>query len=298
MESVAHSNLNTVKGKFMQYKDSKGYVADICIATSWESVYWAKQLEGYKVYFVQDYEPYFFKLNERYILAKKTYELGFHIISLGKWNLKQISRECSVNSEMDYIRFPYEPAEYMLSERDYTGYKDKKSFSIAVYTKEEGKRIPNLLQGILSKTKEAIQKHGIELNIVFFGLKKQHKVVVGKNVGKLTKNELIELYKRSDFGLVASMTNISLVPYEMIATGLPVIEFSEGSYTEFLPNDSAILIDYNFITLVEKLLEYISQPNKIKAMVSKGLVSISKLSWENTGTEFLDILTRKVNSEE
>jgi len=69
-------------GFFSIEKSSSGY--DIIIATSWQSVYYVRNFSGYKAYFVQDFEPYFFKLNERYLLAKKTYELGLHIISLGK----------------------------------------------------------------------------------------------------------------------------------------------------------------------------------------------------------------------
>ena len=298
MEKVAKENLPNVKGSFRKYSDSKDYKFDVCIATSWESVYWAKQLDGYKVYFVQDYEPLFFKLNERYLLAKKTYELGFHIISLGKWNVKQIERECLITSPINSVSFPYEPAEYELIKRNYKSYKNKKKFSIAVYTKEEGKRIPNLLQGVLKKASDELLKYGIELDITFFGLKKNHKVSIGVNAGKLTKEELVDLYSKSDFGLVASMTNISLVPYEMIATGLPVIEFIEGSYKEFLPADSAILIDYNYNILVEKLIDVIQHPEKIEYMINSGLETISKLSWSNTGKEFLDLLIKQIRNEE
>ena len=41
--------------------------------------------------------------------------------------------------------------------------------------------------------------------------------------------------------MVASMSNISLVPYEMHASGLPVIEFGDGSYPFFFGQDTAIL---------------------------------------------------------
>ncbi len=298
MREIARDNLALVKGEFLKYKDCKDYLFDVCIATSWESVYWTKQLNGYKVYFVQDYEPYFFKLNERYLLAKKTYELGFHIISLGQWNVKQIKRECTLSSQIDFVNFPYEPSEYGWHERDYSKYKDKKCIKLAVYTKEEGKRIPNLLQGILYKTKKELEYKGIILDISFFGLRSNSRVSIGKNLGKLSKDELINLYKDSDFGVVASMTNISLVPYEMMATGLPIIELAEGSFSEFLPTNSAILIDYNYLTLVSKLEEAISQPELIENMTKQGIEAISKLSWNKTGEEFLEILKSVVDSED
>lgn len=39
-----------------------------------------------------------------------------------------------------------------------------------------------------------------------------------------------------------SYTNISLVPYEMMATGLPLVELKEGTFTEFMPERSAVLL--------------------------------------------------------
>ena len=56
----------------------------------WDSSYIVKKLPGYKMYFVQDYEPYFYPYGEKYILAKKSYELGLHMVTLGPWINKKI----------------------------------------------------------------------------------------------------------------------------------------------------------------------------------------------------------------
>ena len=45
------------------------------------------------MYFVQDYEPYFYMFGEAFIIAQKTYELGFHMISLGAWNKHMVEKE-------------------------------------------------------------------------------------------------------------------------------------------------------------------------------------------------------------
>ena len=44
--------------------------------------------------------------------------------------------------------------------------------------------------------------------------------------------------------MVASLTNISLVPYEMIAAGLPVIEFKDGTFEYFFSKETAISVSY------------------------------------------------------
>lgn len=292
MQEAAKGNLPSVEGKFAKLQDVSPETYDIIIATSWQSVYYARRFEAYKMYFVQDYEPYFFKLNERYLLAKKTYELGLHIVSLGKWNIEQIKRLGSVNVKYktDYIDFPYEPSEYICYERNYDKYIGKKDISIAVYSKEDGKRIPNMLQIILKKATKELQSMGISLEIYFFGFDKKTKIKIGKNLGKLNRKEMIELYKKVDFGMVASMTNISLVPYEMLATGLPIIEFIEGSFTSFFPSGAATLVDFNYKMLCDELVKCITVNNIVKNQIQLAQKYLETLSWEHSCRQFIDIL--------
>lgn len=291
LNSNATFNLSNYKGSIKNYykADKEGY--DVVIATSWESFYRLNKFNAYKMYFVQDFEPYFSRFNEKFLLAKKTYELGAHIVSLGSWNIEMIKKECNTESVLDSVSFPYEPNEYSLSKkRNYLDYTQKKHLKIAVYTKEEGKRIPNILQYILSKTCEELKNRGIELEVLFFGLKDNYSVSVGKNLGKLKRENLAELYRKCDFGMCASMTNISLVPYEMLAMGLPVIEFIDGSYSDFLPSTSATLIDYNYHTLVAKLQNLINEPTLIEEQIVAGRKALEKLSWKKTAAEFNQIL--------
>lgn len=290
MVEISKYNLKDVEGSFRKLSDVINKKFDIIVATSWISVYYSKKLEGYKVYFVQDYEPYFFKLSERYLMAKKTYEQGFHIISLGNWNIEQIKKECLSYSRMDWIDFPYEPKEYENIKRDFSKYRNKRRIKIAVYSKEDGKRIPNLLQGILKKTALELKKDEIELDILFFGFESKYKPQIGKNMGKLNKYEMWKLYKECDFGMVASMTNISLVPYEMISTGLPIIEFKDGSYTYFFEDNTAILIDFNYKTLANKLKYYLSNPERLESIMINSQKQIGNLSWKHSAEQFANII--------
>ena len=102
-------------------------------------------------------------------MAQKSYEIGYHMVSLGKWNKHMIEKECMVNSELDYITFPYEGKEYFAQERNFDSYKDKKEFNFAVYIKDVGKRAPYLIQYLLTKLKSDFSKEGITLNIKYYG---------------------------------------------------------------------------------------------------------------------------------
>ena len=82
----AEINLKEYKGEIIDHSKIFDVKNDIVIATSWDSVYYAKKASGYKMYFVQDYEPFFHMYGEMFLLAQKTYELGLHMVSLGQWN--------------------------------------------------------------------------------------------------------------------------------------------------------------------------------------------------------------------
>lgn len=292
MEEVLKANYSKAKGKCISYDKAKKEKYDIVLATNWISVYWAKLLDGYKAYFVQDYEPYFYMVDEEYELAKETYELGFHIISLGKWNIEQINKNCINKGKQSYIDFPYEPSEYKYEKKEFD--KIKKEIKIAVYTKENGKRMANLMQYMLLNAVREFEARGYCLDVSFFGLKNNYHVIVGRNLGKLNKKQMHQLYMNSDFGFVASMTNISLVPYEMIGTGLPVIEFKSGSYSSFLPEGSAILVDYDYLTLVNEIEKYLKNPKRLEQLTMTGLHAIEHLSWNNSCDQFVKIITNEV----
>jgi hypothetical protein len=290
MEQNAKTDLNDLQGHFITFADAQKRQFDICIATNYKSVYWTKLLKGYKMYFVQDYEPLFYPMNEEYLLAENSYRQGYHIVSLGGWNASQINKFVDANMRVDIIDFPYDHNEYHSIKRSYDNYSNKKKITIAVYIKNEGKRLPIVLQWLMGKLKEELLKSNIEVEVLYFGMVKQYPLKNGVNLGKLSKSELVKLYRKADFGMVASMTNISLVPYEMLACGLPLIEFKQGSYEYFLPKESAILTDFDYKKLAETVIDLKKNPPKIESMVKSGFKAIKQVSWDKTCDQFYEIV--------
>lgn len=296
LENNARVNLSECKGTFLTKDDKLSHEYDVVIATLWESVYYAKQYSGYKMYFVQDYEPYFYAIGEKYFLAKRTYELGFHMVSLGPWNKKEIQKHSTSNNlKIDVIDFPFEPKEYTKCSRNYFKYSDLKRITIVAYIKQEDKRMPTLSQVILYQVKKRFKEIGVEVDLLYYGMDKKIPVKGGTNLGKLAKKELNDLYHKADFGFVASMTNISLVPYEMIATGLPVIEMSEGSFSAFFGEGSAILCDFDPEKLFNEIKDYCEHPDKIIAMQRKAEEYVSQFSWDQTSRQFIKIVSGITN---
>ena len=263
---------------------------DIIVATEWRTVYRIMDFDAYKMYFVQDFEPIFFEMGERYLLSKKTYELGLHIVSLGKWNVDTVVKSCDVKGQIDYIEFPYEKTEYTFVKRNFEKIKEKRKIKVAVYVKEESKRLPVIIPLILDNLKKSLKLKGFELEINYFGNALPICINNGIECGKLSKKQLHELYCECDFGMVASLTNISLVPYEMIAAGLPVIEFKDGTFDYFFSKETAILCDLSYKHLEKEILYYVENPAELEEMTIRANKSILSLSWEKSANQFVEIL--------
>lgn len=295
MKEAAYCNLKDYKGKISNFSTLNSSENDILVATFWESVYYMKDLKGYKIYFIQDYEPYFYTYGDKYLLASKTYELGLHMVSLGKWNVEKIKEQLKNKKyKINSIDFPYEAKEYLSVERNYDEYKSKKELNLCVYIKESEKRIPFIIEKILIKLKEQLKDKGIKLNVTYFGNEKYLKLREGNSLGKISKVELNKLYCKSDFGMCASITNISLVPYEMLATGLPLIEFKEGSFEYFFKEESAILIDFSGKSLENEILKSLSDTTLLKKRAKNAKRILEELSWEKTGKQFIEIIDKNM----
>lgn len=296
MMTNAKINLENFGGKVLNYSDDLNF--DVVVATAWETAYTVKKMYGYKMYFVQDFEPLFCTDGETYALAQKTYDLGLHMVSLGSWNKQMILKNTKETVKIDVVEFPYEKSEYEYFPRDFSKYKGKTKIQLAVFLKDVGRRIPTITQHVLLEAKECFRRDNIDLHIIAYGGIKKIPKELGVNRGKLSKKELSNLYKESDFGMVASMTNISLVPYEMLASGLPLIEFKDGSYEDFLGNDTATLIDFSGQELYIKIKELIDETYLLKQKDAKAQEKLKKLSWQKTGQQFLEILKKLEKKDE
>lgn len=292
MEACVSSLLADYKGSLIPSDELMSGDPDIVVASSWDTVSIAKQFRNaYKMYFVQDYEPYFYPFGELFLLAKRTYEQGLHMVSLGSWNKRMIERECVPVSPVDAVSFPYEASEYEPIPRDFESYRTKKTIRLAVYLKQYGKRLPNLLPVMLADLSKRLLNDGITLDVSYYGEAKVFKAKIGRNLGMLNKKQLHDLYAESDFGLVASMTNISLVPYEMLSSGLPVIEFAEGTFCDFFPAEAAAcLTGFSGESLYRGIRACLDDPSRISRSLSIARESMADLSWQRTAREFAAII--------
>lgn len=65
---------------------------DVAIATAWNTAeYVAMQSVSFKLYFIQDFEPWFYPVGENYLCAEHSYLLDLMPITIGRWLSNKVS---------------------------------------------------------------------------------------------------------------------------------------------------------------------------------------------------------------
>ena len=270
--------------KIKQYEES-----DALIATGWETVYPTFNIKtnAHKFYFVQDFEPYFYGVGSRSALAENTYKMGFYGITAGKWLTKKVSE---YGMQADYFDFgadldTYRPTQLV-----------KKKKKICFYARPVTERRAFEL-GVIAL--EIFHKKHPEYEIEFMGWDVSgFKIPFPyENRGILSHDELAELYQESVACLVLSLTNVSLLPLELLAaTCIPVM--NEGE------NNSLVLGENEFIQysaaspmeLANALSSVVERPD-IEEYTQRASESVSALSWEASYSKVEQIIRREVVGE-
>lgn len=210
--------INVDVRKMEDFKDE-----DVVFATSWDTAYAVFNLRTsttHKFYFVQDFEPSFYGLGSRYKLAEATYKFGFYGITAGKWLTKKVSE---YGMPADYFDFGAEMEIYRPTKPIHK--KKQIAFYARAHTERRGFEI-----GIMA-LKIFKEKHP-DYDVVFFGQDMSNYDIPFEFVdrGILNKQELSEIYQDSIACLVLSLTNVSLLPLELLVAGcVPVMNDGENN---------------------------------------------------------------------
>ncbi|OGL22500.1 hypothetical protein A2707_04205 [Candidatus Saccharibacteria bacterium RIFCSPHIGHO2_01_FULL_45_15] len=258
---------------------------DALFATGWETAYavYNEQTPAKKFYFVQDFEPYFYSIGTEYILAENTYKFGFHGVTAGGWL-------------SDKLR------------SDYGMHCDSYDFG----ANRELYRLTNLSQRkeVFFYARPVTERRAFDLGIMVLELfHKQHPEYVINLAGwdvsdyeipfpyvnhkSLNLEDLSELYNRCAIGLVLSLTNMSLLPLELLLCGvIPVVNdgdnnrlVSDSPYIAYSDSSPADLAR-NMSNIVERenLTEYAKK-------AADGTVSAS---WDTAKDTFGAVLNREL----
>lgn len=244
---------------------------DILFATHWSTVGLAQSVQstvGEIIYFVQDFEPSFYPMGSEYILAENTYRKGLYAITSGPWCEMILKRDYRM--EADSFRFPVDRSIY----RAGVGGKQARSKRVLFFAKPEMDRRCFLIGATALRELHRLRP---DYEILFFGSGSARQHPQPYPVTYLdvvpTLHDLARLYASSTAGLVFSTTNPSLVPYEMMACGLPVIDIdrpgSEVNYGN--RRDIALLADPDPAKMAQNIATLLDDPADLALRSAHGL---------------------------
>ena len=267
---------------------------DVLMATHWSTVGLAQSVRsmvGEVMYFVQDFEPAFYPMGSEYILAENTYRQGLYAITSGPWCEHLLKRDYGM--EADSFRFPVDRSIYNAD---------------AAKGKVRGKRViffakpemPRRCFLIGTMALREFQRLKPDYEILFFGSgsAKQHPQDYPVSYLDVvpTLEDLAQLYATSAIGLVFSTTNPSLVPYEMMACGLPVVDLNRpGNEVNYAGRyDIALLADPDPAAMARQMAELLDDEAEMQVRRTNGLEYAQTFPTEEEMAERVEklILTR------
>jgi glycosyltransferase involved in cell wall biosynthesis len=274
------------------YSDAENNLSytDAIICTSWETAYIVKNYDNCisKFYFVQDFEPYFFAKGSLYSFAENTYKFGFRGITAGDWLKEKLNAEYGMETmsfSFSYSRELYHPQK----KRDN---KNRIFFYARPYTERRAFEV-----GVLAF--EELKKRNVDFEVVLAGQKLSDFIMNFdyNDMGIMKLEDLSELYSQCDMCLVLSMTNLSLLPFEIMASNSVVIS-NKGENNEWLLNsDNSVLVDTDPIEIADQIEYFLNHKDELELKRKNGLQSVSGITWENEIAKVYNFIVTSVSKD-
>jgi hypothetical protein len=262
--------------------------ADALFATSWQTAYtvYSSKLKAKKFYFVQDFEPYFYPVGSMSILAENTYKLGLRGITAGGWLEKKLHTDYGMTTSS--FSFGSDSNIYSFSNNS-----ERKE--IVFYARPTTERRAFEL-GIL--TLDLFHKQHPEYTINFIGwdVSEFNIPFPHNNLGILSPQELNALYNRCTASLVMSLTNMSLLPLELLSSGcIPVV--NDGDNNRLVSNNRYIAYSNNDPLSLANTLSQVVTRKDIQSYSKEASKSVAECSWDDAGAQFVQTVQTSVLSD-
>ena len=251
--------------------------AHVLFASSWETAYpvLASPAKGRRCYFVQDFEPRFYPAGSLALLAEETYRFGFHGVTAGRWLAEVLRRDYGMSA--DHFDFGCDLDRYAIAP-------DSSHTDICYFCRPS---TPRRAHELAVPALEMFAARHPEVTIHTYGESVADLPFATVDHGLTTPEELGQLYNRCAAGLVLSASNVSLVPYEMLAAGcIPVMNDAEHNRV-VLQNDQVAYARPTPAALADALGEIVAAPPvKREERARAAAASVDSISWETSADQF------------
>ncbi|MBV4461734.1 glycosyltransferase [Pseudomonas sp. SWRI79] len=273
------------------YIDASIPSAAVSIATSWQTAYAVNNISAktHKCYFVQDYEPWFYPVGTEYALAEQTYRFGFHGFTAGSWLSSLLNQQFGMQATA--LGFSYDRALYKPHPTADRGTAKRVFFYVRPPT---ARRAFDLGVLVLAELAQRVP----DMTVVMAGWDVHHYTFpfTCDHAGLKNPNQLAELYSSCDAALVLSLTNLSLLPLEIMACGVPVVS-NRAACTEWLLNDDiAMLTEPTVNTLADALEKILRSPELAQQIKENAFAFAASASWLEEGDKMAQRLEEILSS--
>jgi glycosyltransferase involved in cell wall biosynthesis len=255
--------------------------ADAIFATGWETAYpvFNSGLSCRRFYFVQDFEPLFYPMGSEYILAENTYRFGFFGITAGGWLAKKLNRDYGMQTA--HFDFGADNNLYKLSNA-------KKRKEIFFYARPVTARRGFEL-GIMALELFNHKHPEYTINLAGWDVAEYEIPFPHKNLKTLDLKQLPNLYNKCAAGLVMSLTNMSLLPLELLSCGtIPVV--NDGENNRLVSDNKFIAyVSNNPVSMADKLSEIVTMKD-LPGYAAQASKSVQAQSWDISGKKFASIV--------
>lgn len=252
-------------------------------ATGWETAYPAYRdgSPARRFYFVQDFEPYFYPVGSEYLLAENSYRFGFHGITAGRWLARKLASEYGMPT--DPFDFAVDRSVYHMTN---TGERDEVFFYARPVTPRRAFEF-----GLWALADFAALRPQTTINFAGWDVSAWDIPFKHRNLASLDISELNAVYNRCAAGLVLSLTNMSLLPLELMSSGVvPVMNdapnnrlVSDSPYIEYVP-PSPMAIARRMAEVMER--------DDLPQHALRMSETIGTVTWEDSGRQFISAFER------
>jgi glycosyltransferase involved in cell wall biosynthesis len=207
---------------------------DVLLATGWQTVPAVLRLPGARAraYLVQDHEPEFYATSAEREWATWTYSQGLHCICASPWLAETVEALYGAGASSFDLGVDHEHYVPLPTHR--------RDDLVLFYARAVTPRRATTL-GVLAL--EELHRRRPEIEIALFGEGRRLATPFPhRHLGVLPPDKLAHAYASSTVGLVLSLTNPSLVPTEMLACGLPVVDVASKAMAATFGDDGPITL--------------------------------------------------------
>ena len=253
---------------------------EFSIATGWDTAYTVRAFTGakHKLYFVQDYEPHFYPVGSESVLAQNTYSFGFFGITAGGWLASKLANEYGMTTHP--VGFGVELERYRRLPR-----REPEIRRVFFYARPPTPRRAFEL-GLLVLNAVWERMPDVQFVLAGWDTAGYHIPFPHLGCGTVALDDLPDLYSQCDVALVLSLTNASLLPLELMASGCAVVS-NRGPNVEWLLNeDVAALAESSPEGLADAVCDLLQNEERRHALSARAEKFARAQTWDMVAKDF------------